>query len=263
MSKIAALCSSSKGNSVFVGDNSAGILIDVGCSYKMLKSSLELCGIPFEAIRAVLITHEHIDHVKGLYQLTKNTDLPVYATAGTAEKLISDGRIYNENSLHDSSELSDIPIDVGVKCFHTPHDSAESAGYTLEFPDQRIACCTDLGAVTDEVRENLKGCRAVYIEANYDPLMLRDNPRYPYPTKQRIASSRGHLSNGDCSRFCGELTACGTTRIILGHLSQENNTPQTAYNAVSNTLAQSGMKCGVDYTLDVAPVVTDGRYIIL
>ena len=242
MSKIAALCSSSKGNSVFVGDNSAGILIDVGCSYK------------------VLITHEHIDHVKGLYQLTKNTDLPVYATAGTAEKLILDGRIYNENSLHDSSELSDIPIDVGVKCFHTPH---ESAGYTLEFSDQRIACCTDLGAVTDEVRENLKGCRAVYIEANYDPLMLRDNPRYPYPTKQRIASDRGHLSNGDCSRFCGELTACGTTRIMLGHLSQENNTPQTAYNAVCEVLAQRGMKCGVDYTLDVAPVVTDGRYIIL
>ncbi|MCH5325423.1 MAG: MBL fold metallo-hydrolase [Eubacterium sp.] len=263
MARLVPLCSSSKGNSIFVGDVQGGVLVDVGCSFKALKTSLELCGIPFEAIKAVVVTHEHIDHVKGLFQLTKHTDLPVYASRGTAEQLIAEELVYDNGRLFDCSELVNAPTDIEIKYFHTPHDSAESVGYTLEWGEHKVACCTDLGRVTDEVRANLIGCDAVYIEANYELAMLRGNPRYPYPLKQRIASDRGHLANADCGQFCKELVSGGTKRLVLGHLSQENNTPLTAYGAVSDALAAGGIKCGIDYTLNVAPVNTDGRYIIL
>ncbi len=263
MARIVPLCSSSRGNSIFIGETGGGVLVDVGCSFKTLKGSLELCGIPFEAVKAVLITHEHSDHVKGLYQLTKHTDLPVYASKGTAEALVREGDIFDSDRLFDLSELPSIPWDVEVGFFHTPHDSAESVGYTLTLSEHKIACCTDLGTVTDEVRAGVSGCDAVYIEANYDPIMLRVNTSYPYPLKKRIASDIGHLANGECGGFCKELVDSGAKRLLLGHLSQENNTPDTAYKAVRDTLASVGIKCGTDCTLDVAPVRTVGRYIAL
>ncbi len=263
MARIVPLCSSSKGNSVFIGDTSEGVLVDVGCSFKALRERLSLCGIPFEAIKAVVITHEHSDHIKGLLQLTKQTDLPIYASGGTIRYLTDNGCIDPSARLYDCDELNNAPTDIRIEYFHTPHDAAESVGYTFTAGEHKIACCTDLGYVTDEVRGRLIGCSAVYIEANYDKKLLDGNVKYPPFLKARIASNKGHLANADCSDFCAELIAAGATRLVLGHLSQENNTPQTAYSAVSDRLSKEGMRCGADYTLDIAPVVSVGKYIVL
>lgn len=107
------------------------------------------------------------------------------------------------------------------------------------------------------------GSDTVYIEANYDPKLLNVNPKYPPYLKTRISGDHGHLSNMSSAEFCSELVEKGARRLILGHLSQENNTPKIAYDAVELKLNSCGMKCGVDYTLDVAPVVTQGKYIII
>ncbi len=263
MSKIAPICSSSKGNCVFIGDSGSGILVDAGCSFKELKCRLDCCGIPFEAVKAVVVTHEHSDHTKALMQISKHTDIPIYASEGTMKQLLSKKLVENTANLYTTDYLLSAPIDIEIKAFHTPHDTAESVGYTFSWNEHRVAVCTDLGYVTNEVRENLTGCDSVYIEANYEPSILRANQIYPPWLKERISSDHGHLSNPDSAEFCSYLVKNGARRLILGHLSQENNTPRTAYEAVSSKLSQDGIICGRDCTLDVAPVTTEGKYILI
>lgn len=263
MAKVLPICSSSKGNSVFIGDSKSGVLVDAGCSFKALRDGLELGGISFDAVKAVVITHEHSDHVKALLQITKHTNLPVYASNGTLNALLREKLVLSTANLHECSDLSSAPIDMEIHSFHTPHDSAESVGYTFSWDEHKVACCTDLGHVTEEVRANLLGSDTVYIEANYEPCLLRSNPKYPLYLRERIASNKGHLSNIDSAEFCTELVSNGAKHLILGHLSQENNTPSDATKAVKNRLLSSGMNIGIDYTLNVAPVKNSGQYIII
>ena len=261
--RIVSLFSSSKANSTYIENNGEGILVDVGCSYKALCEGLKAADRSTENIRAVFITHEHIDHTKALSQLTKHTDIPIYASDGTAKRLICDGLVQPDTEIHGLSELKNISVDMDISFFHTPHDCAESVGYKLCFGEHRVACCTDLGYVTDEVRTNLLGCDTVYIEANYDPKLLNINTKYPAYLKKRISGDYGHLSNINSAEFCAQLVDSGARRLILGHLSQENNTPRMAYDTVEKKLNSFGMTCGIDYTIDVAPVMTDGKYIII
>lgn len=263
MARLLPICSSSKGNSVFIGDTSRGILVDAGCSFKALKDGLALGDISFDAVKLIVVTHEHTDHIKALLQITKHTDIPVYASAGTMKEMLRCGYIQDNGNLHVCSELSSAPTDIEINWFHTPHDSVESVGYTFSWGEHKIACCTDLGHVTEEVRRNLSGSDTVYIEANYEPSLLKGNVKYPVFLKERIASDRGHLSNNDSADFCTELVKSGARNIILGHLSQENNTPSDAFKAVSQRLLSNGIKSGIDYTLSVAPVRNDGKYIIV
>ena len=251
--RIVPLCSSSKGNCTFIGEKDSGILIDVGCSYKAFCDALVLSGSDVSAVRAVLITHEHVDHINGLLQLTKRTQIPVYASEKTLEHLILHNLVASTANLHTVTELADVPADYGIKAFHTPHDSAESVGYTIDAASQKIGFCTDLGHVTDEVRENLLGCRTVFLEANYELNLLFVNPHYPMYLKKRISGDYGHLSNAASGDFCCELIKNGATTIILGHLSQENNTPDIARSGVAQRLAAGGIGAR-DCLLEVAPV---------
>ena len=251
--RIIPICSSSKGNCTFIGEKDSGILVDAGCSFKALGEGLALCGSGLSAVKAVVITHEHTDHVNGLLQLTKRTQIPVYASEKTLEHLIIHNLTSSTADLHSIEELADIPCDYGISAFHTPHDSVESVGYTIDASGGKIGFCTDLGHVTQEVRENLIGCRTVFLEANYEFSLLSANPHYPMYLKKRISGDNGHLSNSASGDFCCELVKNGTTAVILGHLSQENNTPDTARTAVSRRLAQEGIGTG-DCLLDVAPV---------
>lgn len=263
MAVIAPLCSSSKGNSIFVGNKSEGVLIDVGCSFRNIKSCLDACEINFESIKAIVITHEHSDHIKALSQFTKHSKIPVYASHGTMDYLIANNEIASTANLFPIEDLPNAPLDMEITAFKTPHDSAESVGYTIQTKQMKIGCCTDLGIVTDEVERNLLGCNAVLLEANYESQMLTENKHYPLYLKKRIASSNGHLSNYDSSDFAVRLVQAGATRIILGHLSQENNTPQIAEQRAISKLSQFGMTKNIDFTLDVAPVMTTGKYIAL
>ena len=260
--KLYPICSSSKGNSTYIGTKEKGIAIDIGCSYKAFCSGLALIGADIASVKAVLITHEHTDHIKGLLTLTKKTQTPIYAAEPVLGFLLKNQLVTSTANLHTLDELWEIDFDAEIKSFPTPHDSLSSVGYVLDFGKTKLGFCTDLGHVTEEVEKNLTGCRTVFVEANYRPEMLQSNPKYPYVLKKRIAGQNGHLSNNDCAQFCGRLIKKGTVSFTLGHLSQENNTPETAFNAVKDFLAGSGAEYEKDYLLKVAPVTNiDGDYI--
>ncbi|MCL2036198.1 MAG: MBL fold metallo-hydrolase [Oscillospiraceae bacterium] len=262
---IAPLCSSSTANSTFIGSrNNGGVLIDAGCSYKALRGYLAKCDLGIEAIRAVLVTHEHSDHISGLRVLTKNCDIPVYASEGTRRVLLEKGLVHNPERLFglNEDELDTVEVDFRIRAFSTPHDSAESVGFSFTCNNgYKIAYMTDLGEITPEVRSSTLGCDFAVIESNYDSIMLRNNTIYPEFTKERIKSSCGHLSNSDSADYVLELVEKGATRVVLAHLSKQNNTPKIAYTNTVERLARAGLTQGRDYTLNVANVQTNGEYI--
>lgn len=259
--KLIPICSSSKGNCTYIGTLDSGIAIDMGCSFKAFKTALAATGGSIESVKAVLVTHEHSDHIKGLLTLTKQKRIPIFAAEGALNYLINHNLVESSAELHTIEELDRVDFDAQIRAFPTPHD-ASSVGYRFDFSDSSLGFCTDLGHVTDTVKKMLTGCRTVFIEANYQPELLMNNPNYPVYLKQRIAGSEGHLSNPDSAELCTDLVKSGTVSLILGHLSQENNTPEIAFNAVKNRLAEAGKVYERDYTLKVAKVSNDcGEYV--
>lgn len=261
MARIYPLFSSSRGNSTFIGNETAGFLIDCGVSYRRLTAALELNRIPISAVKAVFITHEHSDHVSGLKMLTKNTSAAIYGNRRTLQRLCDGDKIAPHSMLIDMNGKKVACADHEISSFNTPHDAINSCGYKIRTPEGfDIAVCTDLGHVTEEVRASLLGCKMVLIESNYDENMLRHGS-YPLYLKQRILSPIGHLSNDDCGKFAAELVENGATHILLGHLSQENNRPDIADKTVQQHLG--GFVRGRDYIMGVAPVETTGGAVLL
>lgn len=257
MSKIYPLYSSSSGNSTFIGDERGGILIDAGVSMKRLIEALEKNGIAPDRVEGILISHEHSDHIKGLLNFTKRFHTPVYTGIETAKFLTSRDLISTSSVINVFENVDSFCVgDYEVHPFATPHDSRESYGFRIKNPEGKVVVtCTDLGYVTEDVHKNLLSASVCLIEANYDDKML-ERGRYPYPLKQRIRSDRGHLSNANSAAEIEILIRNGTQRIILGHLSQENNTPYIARQTVLSQL------CEIDadeYELFVAPANEPGE----
>lgn len=261
MARVYPLYSSSRGNSTFIGSPTSGILIDAGVNCKRLLAGLEVSGISLDAVKAIFITHEHGDHISGLAVITKKCKIPIFAEEETLDFLISKNYI---SPLCSAEVITNKGFEVAgmhVKCFATPHDTRQSCGYSIFTPDdKKITVCTDLGGITPTVEENLNGSDLVLLESNYDEQMLKTGA-YPYMLKKRILSANGHLENHECAKQVKKLLHNGTTRIILGHLSQENNTPQVAERAVLSELDE--FKRNKDYILSVAPVCTTGAMCVL
>jgi len=259
MARIYPLFSSSKGNAVFIGTQAGGILIDAGVSARALTAALSRSGLTLNAVRGIFITHSHSDHVRGLKMLSKKCGVPVFAQPLTLRELIDGGMIAPES---EACELDNAPLafaDMQITPFATPHDTVQSCGFRIALSDGRCcAVCTDLGHAAKTVEDALTGCDLVLLEANYDEDMLR-NGFYPPYVKARIASENGHLSNTASGSLAKKLLTQGTTRLILGHLSESNNTPEKAAAAVENALADA--KRGRDYLLEVAKPETEGRMI--
>lgn len=259
MARFYSLFSSSKGNSAFIGTEKGGILIDCGVSFKKLSSALEINRLPLSAVRAVFITHEHSDHVSGLKMLTKKTGVPVYAKSRTLRRLCDENMISPESPVIDMKG-SIACADMEISCFDTSHDAIQPCGYKIHTADDKYcAVCTDTGYITPEAEKALAGCRMVMIEANYDENMLRRGG-YPLYLKKRILSDTGHLSNDDCAVQIGKLIENGTLYFLLGHLSQDNNTPYIADSTVEKSLSE--YKRNRDYLMGVAPVETKGGAVI-
>lgn len=260
MARIYPICSSSGGNSTFIGTRGHGILVDAGCSFRALKNALSLIDTDFDGIEAVFFTHEHIDHIRALEQLAKHTNLPIFASEGTINALRAFGKVPEDYPMYDILD-SYKSAAFEVNAFRTSHDSAESVGYTITFGKDSFGVCTDTGFVTEDAEKALSGCKTVLLESNYDEEMLRKNLNYPADLKRRISGKEGHLSNTDCAEFALRLLKSGTRHFILGHLSRENNTPATAKSRTETLLTENGAVIEKDYTLCAAPVMTTGEYI--
>lgn len=236
--KLTVFASGSSGNCLLLSGGGANILIDAGISARRISDMLGTCGLSLKDITGVLITHEHSDHISGLAGLARRSGASLYAPRTVAARLRGMLPQLDER-LHVIPVGEDFMLSrLTIRAFHTPHDTDESVGYRVE-GDGVFAIATDMGCVTDEVRENLRGADTVLIEANHDEDMLRYG-RYPVFLKRRILSEHGHLSNENCAMLARELAESGTGTIILGHLSRENNTPDMALRAVGGMIADTG-----------------------
>lgn len=253
MAKFFTIASGSSGNSSFVGASGEGILIDCGISCRGITAALKKRGIEPDSLAGIIITHEHIDHVRGLAVFLSHHSVPLYASAPVLRYLSSNGLVPFNAVLNEIDEHGQLIGNMLVKPFRTSHDSVGSFGYSITTPDEhRISICTDTGYITDSAREHLLGSEAVLIESNYDSGMLEFG-KYPYHLKRRIKGPQGHLSNTECAGFLPELVKSGTTHIVLGHLSKENNTPDVALQTCIAELAMAGMRQDKDYVMFAAP----------
>ena len=253
MAKFFTIASGSSGNSSFVGYSGEGILVDFGISCRGVTTALKSRGIEPGSLSGILVTHEHIDHVRGLSVFLNKYDVPVFASPAVLKFLLSNGLVPEKASLNEIDEQGQLIGKMLVKPFRTSHDSVGSFGYSIITPDEhRITVCTDTGYITEGAKEQLCGSEIVLIEANYDNGMLDFGP-YPYHLKRRIKGPQGHLSNTDCAAFLPELIKNGTTHIILGHLSKENNTPDVALQTCVSELSLAGLKKDRDYVIFAAP----------
>jgi phosphoribosyl 1,2-cyclic phosphodiesterase len=230
--RIYSLYSGSTGNAFVIAADTGNLLIDAGKSARQLCRSLESVGIDPASLGAILLTHEHNDHISALSVFLKKYPIPVHLPLGCVDKLAADPAIAPLLVPHPASFDGEI-CGMHVTAFPTPHDSRASVGYRIEIPCHPHPCllgyATDVGYVSTEVEQALCGCDAVVLESNHDPEMLRDGP-YPDYLKQRIASRRGHLSNRESALLAARLSQSGTRAFMLAHLSAENNDPALAYD---------------------------------
>lgn len=258
MSRICPLFSSSKGNSTFIGNGHTGILVDVGKSAKQIEQALSANNISVTSIKAIFITHEHSDHIQGLRVFASRYNLKVFASLGTLNALEQKG-ILTDNFPVEAIDFNGVEIcGTFVKPFETPHDSQQSVGYIINTSDdKRAVIATDIGYMTDTVREAIIGADVVLIESNHDVRMLQ-NGDYPYYLKKRILSNIGHLSNDACAVELPNFIKNGTKKFILAHLSPENNIPELAFGTSICQLSAHKMVHKTDFHLWVAPVQNSG-----
>lgn len=226
--KFTPLYSGSSGNSSYICSDDVRILIDAGVSAKAITEALSSIGESIAAVNAIIVTHEHIDHVRSVGTLSRKYNIPIYANAKTWEAM---GPIIKEVAFS-NVRLFDSRRDfyiggVNIAPMRTSHDAEESVGFIIVNRGRKLAYITDVGFIQEEQLERAAGADLVFIESNHDVDMLLRGP-YPYPLKQRILSNRGHLSNADCAQALTRLYTSGVRRAILGHLSKDNNTEGVA-----------------------------------
>jgi len=240
---VCLLASGSRGNAIYISDGHASILIDAGLSGVEIQRRMAARELDPQQLNGIVVSHEHNDHIQAVGILARRFKLPVYISANTyaaAQKQL--GKIDTIERFNCGT-----PFQVGslkLHPFSISHDATDPAGFTVTANGTRIGIATDLGIVTTMVKTHLQDCVALIIEANHDRTMLSEGP-YPWPLKQRIQSRSGHLSNDDTSQLLLEVLHDGLTHVILAHLSEQNNTPDKALQAVQQTLAGTGVNLSV------------------
>lgn len=253
--KFCSLYSGSSGNCIFVGNKDTKILIDAGVCGAKIENALREIGEDASEIQAVLITHEHHDHIAGAGTLSRRFNIPLYAASGTWDKINSDKLLTKINPENKVSINAGKEFSIGsfsVSSFNIPHDAAMPLAYSIKSESRKISVVTDMGFVTDEIRANVLGSDIAMIEANHDIEMLKHGP-HPWRLKNRILSRSGHLSNDYAADFVAYLARYGTKHFVLGHLSDKNNIPSLAYDTVKSSLEKNGFIPDKNIKLFVAP----------
>lgn len=262
--KFCSLYSGSSGNSIFIASDNAKVLIDAGLAGKKIDDALKHIGEESSSIDGIFITHEHIDHIKGVGVLSRKYDIPIYANDNTwavMEKNI--GKI-KEHNIRIMDRRSSITInDLEIKSFNIPHDAIAPVGYTVSSAEENASVVTDFGVFTEEIRDNIIDSDIILLESNHDVNMLRMGP-YPYKLKLRVLGENGHLSNEDCgSAIVSLLKNDKKKQIVLGHLSGTNNHPDLAYQTVVDVLSANGIRPGDDVILQLASRHNPSEIILL
>ena len=256
MMELCSIASGSSGNCIYAGTDHVHLLVDTGISKKKIECGLNEIGLKADEIDGILITHEHSDHVKGLGVMSRKYGIPIYATAGTIAAIERDGRLGEIDSslFHPILPETDFMIgEITIHPIRTSHDAADPVAYIMKSGDRSVGVITDLGKYDHSLVDNLSDIDVLLLEANHDVNMLQVGV-YPYYLKQRILGDKGHLSNETCGQLLDEVLHDGMKKILLGHLSKENNYPQLAYETVKMeiTMGSSPYK-GNDFPIEIAP----------
>lgn len=250
------LASGSKGNSIYLGTKQTKILIDAGLSAKAITSKLAEINVEIADIDAILITHEHIDHIQGLKVLALKMGIPVFANHETAKGIAETFHDCPKFKIFSTGETFEFG-DLEIHPFSIQHDTVDPVAFTIRTNNLKLGFCTDLGFVTTLVENKLKECDYLYVEANHQPSMVHACPR-PMVYKQRVLSRSGHLSNESCGQLLSHVAHSGLKHVHLAHLSSECNTPQTAIDVIKGILQENG----IELDMCIAPQNMIGKAIL-
>lgn len=263
MIKFCSLYSGSSGNCIFIRSGDTKILVDVGLSGKRIIEALHSIGENPMELSAILVTHEHSDHTKGVGILSRKFNVPIYANERTWEAMEREiGPVNIQNKMYFNTEAEFEIGPIGVKAFPIPHDAAEPVGYNFNIGDKKITLATDIGHITNGLLGYLEASDLLFLESNHDVEMLKVGP-YPWSLKKRIMGEDGHLSNEMAGKVIAHFAEQGMRRFVLAHLSKENNFPELAYQTVYNALTEKNICVGTDVSLEVASRDRAGRVIEL
>lgn len=250
-----SLSSGSSGNCYYIGNEECSILIDAGVSLRRLRSRFKEMSLSIDDIGAILVTHDHLDHIRHLGSITDRYKKPIYTTPVLCNAL----RRHSFTAGVVEGCLRSCPYDadttyrgVTFRPLRVPHDATETVGYNIDFYGEKILVLTDLGRVTDEAVKAASSCDHLVIESNYDFDMLLQGP-YTKELKSRIMGENGHLCNDDCASFVKRVYHNGLKHIFLCHISDNNNTPKAAYECTSRALKGIGVEPGKDVVLYPLP----------
>lgn len=240
MLKFCSIYSGSSGNCLFVNSNHTKILVDAGVSCKKVCEGLESIGSSITEIDAILVTHEHSDHVQGIGTVSQKYNIPVYANIETWNAMEKQKNKVSPDNIRTFENDKDFNLnDLTIHPFSTPHDAANPCGFNIHNGSKRLSIATDLGHMNNSLISELYSSSFVFLEANYDPEILKVS-KYPFLLKQRISGPHGHLSNSTAGKTISNLLFKRDLKeVMLGHLSKENNFPELAYQTVANELMEN------------------------
>lgn len=255
MARFLSISSGSNGNCYYIGNDRTALMVDAGIGFRTAKSRLAGSGVDISSVEMIFVTHDHVDHIRGLASVAGRLSVPVYATARlhdalSRHKAVGSGIGGSRRVLRTGFETETR----GVKCtaFEVPHDATQTLGYVLDFFGTRFVFMTDLGQVPAYAYELCAGADYLVIESNYDLDMLMEGS-YPPDLKARIISECGHLSNSSCAAAVRRLWHPGLKGVLLCHLSKDNNTPSLAYDCTLRTLQSMGLSVPEDLRLECLP----------
>lgn len=242
MLSLTVLGSGSSGNCAVVRTERTRLLVDAGLSARRIVQRLEMVGLRIEELDGILLTHEHQDHTCGLEMLCRKYEVPLFATPLTQETLTNSTftKAKPRWKLMQTGAAFEFQ-DVRIECFPVPHDAVDPVGFVIQDEESRLGVLSDVGFVTNLIRDRLKGAHSLFIEANYDTHLLEEDTKRPWSIKQRISGRHGHLSNDQTADLVRELAHADLHHIVLGHLSDDCNCPDMVKKRISAVLQEAGV----------------------
>jgi phosphoribosyl 1,2-cyclic phosphodiesterase len=239
------LASGSKGNAIFVGTKKTRVLVDAGIRMKTIEERLSELDVELASLQAILITHEHTDHIAGLSVLAERLKIPILANAETAKGIVAALGMRPKFKIFSSGETFHFG-DLEIHPFSIPHDTLDPVAFTIHTGSLKLGICADFGHVTSMIRKQLEGCNYLYLEANHEPSMVHACAR-PQVYKTRVLGKQGHLSNAECAKLLAQLFHPGLKHVHLAHLSSECNAVEVALRVVKEALIGKEVEISIAY----------------